>query len=338
MSSIGVLLTNTGSPLAPTAESVRPYLEEFLSDRRVIALPKWLWRPILHTFVLSFRPARSARLYKNIWTPAGSPLITISQSIEKKLRIRLEQSLGPEVDLALGMRYGSPSIHAAMAGLQTRGVQRLLVVPMFPQYSRTTTESAFDAVEEARWDLSWHAEIKKLRHYYDHAAYIDALVESISEFWEHHSQPERLLFSFHGIPQSYERAGDPYAAHCRTTAEETAQKLGLGPDEWSIAFQSRFGPVRWLQPYTDRVLAQWGHLGPRHIQVVSPGFSVDCLETIDELEREGRDTYLEAGGDRFEYIPALNDRMSHIEALAQVVTEELAPWRTTAADRQKEKP
>ncbi len=335
MNAIGILLTNTGSPAAPSPQALRPYLAEFLSDRRVIALPPWLWRPVLHAFVLPFRPSRSAQLYRNIWTPAGSPLIFISNRLEEKFRIRLEERVGSGIHTAAGMRYGAPSIFAALERLQERGVRRLLVFPLFPQYSRTTTESAFDAVQAACQALNWDPETRLIQQYHSHPAYLDALVASIRGFWQENGEPEKLLFSFHGIPEMYERAGDPYAAHCRATAQSAAQRLGLGDGDWSISFQSRFGPVRWLQPYTDRVLAEWGRRGPRHVHVVSPGFSIDCLETLDELGREGQNIFLEAGGKRFEYIPALNDRRAHVEALLEIALQELTGWGDPVANHKR---
>ncbi len=330
----GVLLTNIGSPQAPTFWALRRYLAEFLSDPRIVELPRWLWLPILHAILLNLRPARSARLYRNIWTADGAPLTAMMRRQAAGLRERLAQWLGGPPPVALGMRYGQPSIAAGLRELRAGGARRIPIFPLFPQFSATTTGTSLDAAfaELRRW--RWLPELRTLQHYHDHPAYLAALTESVRAFWAQHGRPRRLLFSFHGIPRGYSMRGDPYRGECQQTAELAAGQLGLSPDEWALSFQSRFGPAEWLKPYTDELLADWGRAGARDVQVICPGFSADCLETLDEIAREARHTFEAAGGRGFAYIPALNDRPAHLDALAAIAAPHLQGW----ADRREPKP
>ncbi|MBI3241135.1 MAG: ferrochelatase [Chloroflexi bacterium] len=322
----GILLTNIGSPDAPTAKALRPYLAEFLGDPRIIELPRWLWLPILHSVILTTRPRRSALLYQNIWTDSGSPLLAIAQQQAAGLRERLAARTGSSIQVAIGMRYGNPSIASSLRQLRDSGVKRILVFPLFPQYSAATTASTFDAVFAELKTWRWMPELRTVNHYHDHPRYIAALANSIREYWQAHGKAERLLLSFHGIPKSYSLAGDPYAGECEMTARLVAAQLGLKEGEWQMSFQSRFGPVEWLQPYTDKLLEEWGKRGVRSVDALCPGFATDCLETIDEIGREARETFAKAGGGRLSYIPALNARPDHLDALAEVAMRQLEGW------------
>jgi ferrochelatase len=329
---IGILLANTGSPTAPTRPALRAFLAQFLADRRIVDLPPWFWRPILHGIILNIRPARSARLYRRIWTPQGSPLVVISQRIAVGVRAVLESQLDAPFEVALGMRYGDPSIPSALNSLRELGATRYLVLPLFPQYSIATTASIQDAVTAGVSLWQSPPALRVVQAYYDHPAYLDALTAAIQEDWANSGRPRRLLFSFHGLPESYRRKGDPYPLHCQHSATQVADRLSLSEQEWGMAYQSRFGPARWLQPYTVDTLTAWGQERLTSLSVVCPGFAADCLETLDEIGHEGRKTFQQAGGGEYQYIPALNDRVDHIHALSSVITLELSAWmdRTTS--------
>ncbi|MCB0108960.1 MAG: ferrochelatase [Caldilineaceae bacterium] len=333
---VGILLTNVGTPTAPTAGAVRPYLRQFLGDPRVIEFPRWLWWPILHGIILNTRPKRSAALYGKVWSEEGSPLLVNLQRQGVALANVLAERTGTAIPVAVGMRYGEPSLQEAMRQLDRAGVRRLLVLPLYPQYSATTTATSLDGLfaELQRW--RWLPELRTITHYHDHPGYISALANSVEAYWQEHGKAERLLFSFHGIPRSYFEQGDPYFCECQKTARLLAERLQLAPEEYEVSFQSRFGPQEWLKPYTDETLEAWGKAGVRSVQVLAPGFSSDCLETIDELGREGRETFLEAGGEEFAYIPALNDRADHIAALADLVLTHLQGWETIQHLRSEE--
>lgn len=326
----GVLLTNVGTPTAPTPQAVRPYLRQFLGDPRVIEYPRWLWWLLLNGIILNTRPRRSARLYSNIWTAEGSPLLVNLQRQETALRAELEKRTGVAVPVAVGVRYGAPSIREAMRQLDQANVRRLLVFPLYPQYSATTTATSLDGVFAELQGWRWLPELRTITHYHDHPAYIAALANSVEEHWQKHGKADRLLLSFHGIPRSYFEQGDPYFCECQKTARLLAIRLGLPESECALSFQSRFGRAEWLRPYTDETLKEWGQHGVRSVQVLAPGFSGDCLETIDELGREGRETFLAAGGQSFSYIPALNDRPNHIAALTEIVLKHLQGWELAA--------
>ncbi|MFM8323123.1 MAG: ferrochelatase [Chloroflexota bacterium] len=316
----GVLILNTGSPDAPTPSAVRRYLAQFLSDRRVIELPRWLWLPVLHGVILNVRPRRSARLYRRVWTAAGSPLLLATQNLAQQLQQRLAQAGLPAPVLA-GMRYGRPSIAAALGQLLDQGVERLVALPLFPQYSATTSAAMLDGVYAALAGLRRQPQLITIADYHAHPAYLEALAEGIRRAWSAQGQAEMMLFSFHGIPAAYAAHGDPYPQHCQATAARLADLLGLEQRQWMLSYQSRFGPQQWLQPYTDQALQALGRRGCASLQVSCPGFAVDCLETLDEIAHEGRQIYEQAGGKGFAYLPALNDTPTHAGALAQVALD-----------------
>lgn len=328
----GVLLANIGSPDAPTFPALRRYLAQFLGDPRIVEAPRWLWLPILHGLLLNVRPARSARLYRNIWGPEGAPLLAITRRQAAGLQARLSDRFDAPVRVTAGMRYGEPSIAAGLRDLRDAGARRILIFPLFPQYSASTTGSCLDAVftELRRW--RWLPEIRTVNHYPDHPAYLAALAASVERARAEHGRPQRLLFSFHGLPRSYARKGDPYETECRLTARLTAARLGLNEDAWALSFQSRFGPAEWLKPYTDETLEAWGRAGLDGVHVVCPGFAADCLETLDEIGREAKHTFESAGGRGFHYIPALNDEPAHLDALAEIAAAHLSGWRDDVAD------
>ncbi len=327
----GVLLVNLGTPDAPTTAAVRRYLAEFLSDRRVIELSPWLWQPILRGIILNVRPRRSAAAYARIWTDAGSPLLDIFRRQAAALDTALARE-APDDDIvtALGMRYGSPSIRSALEYLWAANVQRLLVFPLYPQYSAATTGSTFDAVAEVLKRRRWVPELRFINHYHDDTFYIAALADSVRAHQAAHGTPRKLLMSFHGLPRHYFLAGDPYFCHCQKTARLLAERLGLAAEDYQVTFQSRFGPREWLQPYTDRTLMALAREGVDNVQVVCPGFSADCLETLEEISILNKELFLHHGGRQFSYIPALNDSPAHVAVLAGVVLRHLSGWESPA--------
>jgi ferrochelatase len=324
--STGILVTNLGTPDAPTPGAVRRYLAEFLADPRVVEVPRLVWWAILHGGILRIRPKRSAAAYKKIWTVEGSPLLVIAKRQAMALQEKLTQRYEGRINVALGMRYGNPSIADALETLRTAGVRRMLVLPLYPQYSATTTGSTFDAVSKVLRTWRWLPELRFVSHYHDHPHYIQALVRSIRSSWQKHGQAERLLFSFHGIPERYFAAGDPYYCECQKTARLVTEELELRADRWAVAFQSKMGREEWLTPYTDQVIKEWASNGTRSIEVLCPGFSADCLETLEEIAMQNRDLFLSAGGSSFRYIPALNDEPHHIDALIDLVLENIDSW------------
>ena len=322
----GILLVNLGTPDAPTPEAVRRYLKEFLWDKRVVDTPRIPWWLILNGIILNTRSARSARLYKKVWTEEGSPLLVIGNSQKSALQAELHKQGNTNMHVELGMRYGNPSVQKGLETLIGRGCQRILVLPLFPQYSNSTTASVSDAVKAAAKVLPSSIQIRQVNDYHDHPAYIAALASCVKEAWQEHGKPEKLMLSFHGIPQRYADNGDPYPDHCARTAHLLAEKLGLEPADWILSFQSRFGREEWLKPYTDETLQAWGEQGIKSAQVACPGFAADCLETLEEIAVENRQIFENAGGDSFHYIPALNDRPDHIQALANIVASHCAAW------------
>lgn len=324
---IGILLTNLGTPDAPTIAAVRAYLKEFLSDPRVVEQPRWLWWLVLNGVILNIRPAKSAAAYGKVWSDDGSPLLAISKRQRDKLEETLQQRLSGKqtapVHIELAMRYGNPSIRAGMEALRAKNCRKLIVLPLYPQYSATTSGSTFDAVAEVLCNWRRVPALNFIDAYHDDPAYIDALAASVRTYWQKYGQSERLLMSFHGIPERYFKAGDPYPCHCQKTARLLREKLGLSEEQAHISFQSRFGREPWMQPYTDATLKQWGKDGVNSVDVICPGFSADCLETLEEVALENRDYFLEAGGSQYRYIPALNDSDAHIEALARLLAAQL---------------
>ncbi len=325
----GILITNLGTPDAPTSAAVRRYLSEFLWDPRVVDMPRMLWWMILHGVILRIRPARSARSYQKVWTEQGSPLLAISKRQAEALQDVLKTKFSGPVVVALGMRYGNPSIPAALQQLQAANVRRLLVLPLYPQYSASTTASTFDAVADVLKTWRWLPELRLINHYHDEPAYIDILAHSIRAAWETRGASERLLFSFHGLPKRFLLLGDPYYCECHKTARLIAERLNLSDDRWQLTFQSRFGREEWLQPYTDHTLRSWAKAGVKSVDVVCPGFSADCLETLEEIAMENRDIFLKAGGQSYHYIPALNERPEHIHMLADLIEKHSQAWPET---------
>lgn len=324
---VGILLTNLGTPNAPTPRAVRRYLAEFLGDPRVVEAPRWLWLPILYAVVLTIRPRRSAAAYAKVWLPQGSPLLVIAQRQAEALRRELDGSGDPPVRVALAMRYGQPSLQAGLEQLRDAGVKRVLLFPLYPQYSASTTATTFDRVAALLGSWRQQPALRSIVDYHDDPGYIGALAASVRRHWEQNGRGERLLLSFHGIPQRYADAGDPYPAQCAATAKLLARELGLGDDDWRLCFQSRFGREPWLQPYTDKTLEAWGRAGIKRVDVICPGFSADCLETLEEIAIANRALFERAGGQRLAYIPALNDEANHIAALAAIARRELSGWR-----------
>ncbi len=325
MSQTAVLLVNLGTPEAPTAPALRRYLAEFLGDRRVVDLPQLLWLPILHGIILNTRPAKSAAKYAKIWTPEGSPLKVHTERQAKLLRGLLGESGDKDTVVAWAMRYGQPSIASVLDRLAAGGATRIVVLPLYPQYAGSTTASVYDAVDAWRRRRPQGPSFVDVRNYQDHPGYIKALAASIRERWEiRASRPDKLVMSFHGIPKRSVDKGDPYADQCRQTANLLATELGLGENAWLLTFQSRFGAAEWLQPYTQPTLEQLARDGVGHIDVVCPGFTGDCLETLEEIGMECRDAFLAAGGKEFDYIPCLNERADWIAALADITHARLA--------------
>jgi ferrochelatase len=323
---VGILLANLGTPDAPDTPSLRRYLREFLLDPRVIELPRPLWWVILHLFVLTRRPAQSAALYRKVWTEEGSPLLAISRRQAAGVQEILRREIGTPVHVVVGMRYGNPSIRAALRELAGKGCRRILVLPLYPQYAAATTASTFDALAAELTGWRWVPEVRTIHSYHDDPAYIRALAASIREVWERDGEPEKLLFSFHGIPQRYFDAGDPYHCLCQKTARLTAEALGLERDRWVVAFQSRFGREEWIKPYTDKTIEAMARAGVRSLDVISPGFSADCLETLEEIDQLNREGFVHAGGEKYRYIPALNDRPDHLRMLADLIETHLQGW------------
>lgn len=324
---LGVLVVNLGTPDAPTPAAVRRYLGEFLSDPRVVELPRWLWRPILHGAVLRVRPASSAALYAKIWTEQGSPMLVHSLNLAQRLQEDLAHRSSRRAIVELGMTYGSPSIDEALQKLARQGAGHIVVLPLYPQYAGSTTGAVFDRVTKVLAARRRVPGVTFIPDYHAEPGYIDALVAGIREVYERHGRGERLLFSFHGLPRRMAEKGDPYPEQCRTTARLVAQSLGLGDNEWEVAFQSRFGRAAWLEPYTEETIASWGRKGMQKIDAVCPGFAVDCLETLEEVRLRYGETFHAAGGGELRYIPALNARPEHVDVLGGLVAR-YAPGNT----------
>ncbi len=319
---IGILLTNLGTPDAAEAGAVRRYLAEFLTDPRVIEIPPWLWRPILHGVVLRTRPRKSAHAYRQVWTNEGSPLAAIT----RRQAQALQQRLGPDVTVEFAMRYGKPGIATAVERMVAAGCTRILAAPLYPQYCAATTASANDALFAAVAAMRRQPALRTLPPYYDDPAYIEALRSNLSRQLDAlEFQPQRLLLSFHGMPQRTLQLGDPYHCHCQKTARLLGEALDRPAD---VAFQSRFGRAKWLEPATDAVLAAYPAQGVERLAIAAPGFSADCLETLEELGIRGRDTFLAAGGTHFARLDCLNDSPEGMTMLEHVVGRELEGWRT----------
>jgi protoporphyrin/coproporphyrin ferrochelatase len=336
---IGVLVAQLGTPDAPTPGALRPYLKQFLSDRRVIDYPAWVWQPILRGIILVTRPRRSARLYNRIWLKDGSPLLVYSNAQVDGLQTRL----GDDYRVILGMTYGNPSIASAIQTLEAEGIQRIIVLPMFPQYSSTTTASIYDAVYQAasgagRSFFQGHKRfvptLRFIEAYYNHPLYIGAMRQHLqAEIATRPQQSDKFIITFHGIPNRYIQTGDPYRQQCEQTASLLAESMGWRDEEWTLSFQSQFGPEKWLQPYTEDVLTGLAAQGVKAPFVFSPGFVTDCLETLDELGNEGREQFEHGGGedDHYYLAPCLNAYPTWLDAMASLVQDNAGGWSLTAA-------
>jgi ferrochelatase len=326
-----VLLINLGTPAAPTSAAVRRYLRQFLSDPRVVELPRLLWWPILNGPLLALRPKASAAKYASIWTDEGSPLLAISRRQRDALDAELK-GRGLELPVALAMRYGEPSIEQALQALLQAGATRVLVMPMYPQYSAATTASAIDGVAEVLRRLRDVPEMRWLRHFADDAGYIAALKSSVLSHFARRGRGDCLVMSFHGLPQRNLQLGDPYHCQCQKTARLLAEALGLDKGAWRISFQSRFGRARWLEPSTVDTVRSLAAQGMKNIDVICPGFTADCLETLEEISMEVKDSFVEAGGGELRYIPCLNTEPSFMTALADLVERHVQGWPVQAGD------
>ena len=321
MKRCGILLINLGTPAAPTPHAIRHFLAEFLRDRRVVQLSRWLWLPLLYLLILPFRPKRLVPAYQKIWTAEGSPLLVIS----RRQAIALQKLLVADgISVRLAMRYGGPDISAAITDLQATGIERVLAFPLYPQYSGAGTASAQDAVDAALQRRAAAPELRFVEDYHDHPAYIAALAASVQSHWASNGRGGHLIMSFHSIPQAQVDAGDPYRTQCERTAQLLAQRLELGNGDWTLCFQSRLGSMPWLQPYTDVVLQNWQ--GARTVDVIAPGFSADCLETLEEIAIRYAGLFRASCGGELRYIPALNDSPAHIDALAAIARQHLQRW------------
>ena len=320
-----ILLCNLGTPDAPTASALRRYLGQFLADHRVVEIPKAVWWLILHGIILRTRPAKSAAKYATVWTPDGSPLAVWTAKQATLLRGWLGEA-GNNVLVRPAMRYGNPSIASQLDALKAEGATRVLILPLYPQYSGTTTASVFDAV------YSWAArtrnvpELRFVNHYHDDAGYIDALAATVQAHWKHHGPPDKLVMSFHGVPERTLHLGDPYHCESHKTARLLAERLGLQKSDWQLTFQSRFGKAKWLEPYTEPTLIEMGKAGVGRVDVICPGFTGDCLETLEEINQEAREAFLHAGGKEFHYIPCLNDSADWITALSAIAQQHMGGW------------
>ncbi|MEO5670622.1 MAG: ferrochelatase [Ramlibacter sp.] len=324
---VGVLYCNLGTPDAPTPSAVRRYLAEFLNDRRVVEIPRLLWWPILNGVILPFRSGKSAAKYASIWTPDGSPLKLWTGKQAKLLQGWLGQH-GHHVLVRYAMRYGKPSIASQLDALKEAGATRILVVPAYPQYSGTTTASVVDAVMAWSADIRNLPELRFVNHYHDDRGYVQALAKSVERHWAAHGRAEHLVMSFHGVPDRTLHLGDPYHCECQKTARLLAEWLSLEKSQYTVAFQSRFGKAKWLEPYTEPTLRALAKRGVKRVDTVCPGFTGDCLETLEEIAIEGRNAFLAGGGKEFHYIPCLNDDLAWIAALGAVTERHLGGWPT----------
>jgi protoporphyrin/coproporphyrin ferrochelatase len=315
---LGILTVNTGTPDAPTASAVRRFLKLFLADTRVVELPRLLWLPLLRGVILPLRAPRSARNYQRVWMAEGSPLAVYSRQLRSALELELRRQLGDRVAIESAFLYSSPQIAECLRRLRAAGALDIVVLPLFPQTSGTTTGAVYDQVADALRAWRELPTLRLVSDYHADPGYIKALGASVREHWEQQGRRTHLLLSFHGIPERCVQRGDPYECHCRTTAELLAAELGLDAAAWTLSFQSRFGKARWLQPATDRTLADLPARGVRDLTLLCPGFAVDCLETLEEIAIGGREIFMHAGGEHFHYVPALNGRADHAAALAHI--------------------
>ncbi len=332
---IGVIVCNLGTPDAPTAPALRRYLAEFLADPRVVEIPRLIWWPILHGIILNTRPKKSAAKYATVWMPEGSPLLVWTTRQAQYLRGALgealkSQGLPPDLlRVQVGMRYGQPSLASAWAKLKAENCQRILLLPMYPQYAASTTATAADALFALLAQERFQPAVRTIQSWHDDPGYIQALAGHVGRYWQRHGRPQKLVMSFHGVPRFSLDRGDPYHCQCQKTGRLLAEALGLGAEQYQVSFQSRFGRAEWLQPYTDRVLAELPRQGIKHVHTICPGFPADCLETLEEIAVAGRESFLHAGGEQYAYIPALNDDGDFLRALTALALKHLGGWLET---------
>ncbi|MBB5019858.1 ferrochelatase [Chitinivorax tropicus] len=333
---IGVLLINLGSPAAPTKQALKPYLREFLSDQRIVELPGWLWQPILRGIILNTRPKHSAEKYAAIWTKDGSPLKVYTERLAKLTQGLLGEGGHKQILVSYAMRYGQPAIATELAKLKEKGCERILLVPLYPQYAASSTGSALDACFRTLLATRNQPEIRTIKHFHDAPGYIESLANSVRRYWAEHGQPSKLVMSFHGIPKFALERGDPYHCECLKTGRLLAEALGLTKDQYEICFQSRFGRAEWLQPYLSARLEQLGKARTERVDVICPGFVADCLETLEEVAMEGKATFLSAGGKDFHYIPCLNDNTDWVTSLTTIIQSHLSGWLQTSTDNERQ--
>ena len=322
---IGVLITNLGTPEKPTKSGLRVFLNQFLMDRRVVDLSRILWVPLLKIIILNIRPKKSAKLYKAIWTKDGSPLLKISNILLETLKEKMKSDF-PNIFFELGMRYGNPSIKDALEKFKDESISKILILPLYPQAGSPTTASTFDSVSKYFKNKSWIPNLRFASGYHDHLKYIDAIADSVESSYKKKGIPDKLIFSFHGMPERYLIEGDPYYCFCHKTTRLVAEKLKLEKDQFEMAFQSRFGYEKWLQPYVDEIIPELPKKGVKSLYIISPGFSVDCLETLEEINLQYRKLFLDSGGETFEYIPCLNYSPNQVELIQSIVQENIQGW------------
>ncbi|PKM10276.1 MAG: ferrochelatase [Gammaproteobacteria bacterium HGW-Gammaproteobacteria-3] len=332
----GVLITNLGTPDAPTARALRRYLKQFLADPRVVEIPRLLWWFILNGIILRIRPRRSAKSYRSVWTEQGSPLLVYTRNQADALREKLKERWGDAVEVEFAMRYGSPSLPSVLDAMFNKGVRKLLVLPLYPQYSASTTASTFDALAADFKTRRWLPALRFIDHYHDFEPFIHAAADRIQQHWREHGRADKLLFTYHGIPKRYLLNGDPYHCQCHKTSRLLAEALGLDNEAYLTTFQSRFGREEWLRPYTDETLKGLPAQGYKSVQLFCPGFAADCLETLEEIGVENKQYFLQTGGERYEYISALNTEPAHIAALDELIRQNLQGWEPGAEDPQRE--
>jgi protoporphyrin/coproporphyrin ferrochelatase len=324
-----VLLVNLGTPDAATPSALRRYLGEFLSDPRVVEIPKLLWWPILNGIILRVRPAKSAAKYASVWQPGGSPLRVFTEAQTQLLQTAM-QNRNSDVVVRFAMRYGNPAMAQVLSQLKQENVERILVLPMYPQYAASTTATVIDELSKWLMRIRNQPEIRTVKHYYDHPGYIAALSKTVQQHWQNNGPlglNDKLLMSFHGLPKRSIELGDPYFDECQATAKALTKHLGLAPEQVVVTFQSRFGPAQWLQPYTAQTVQTLGQQGTKRLDVICPGFVADCLETLEEIAQEVREDFLKAGGNEFNYIPCLNNEPTWIESLADICEQHLQGWQ-----------
>lgn len=334
---IGILLTNLGTPDEATPKALKRYLKEFLSDPRVVEVPRLLWWLILNGVILQFRPRRSAKAYQTVFTEQGSPLMFHTQAQRDAIAAQLKQQYGENLVVEFAMRYGNPGYDTVLEKLFAQGVRKLLVLPLYPQYSASTSASSFDQLARNFMRRRWLPDLRFVSHYPDYPPFIAAAADKIRQHWQQHGRADKLILSYHGIPKRYLTNGDPYHCECYKTSRLIAEQLGLSSEQYLTTFQSRFGREEWLKPYTDETLKTLPEQGVKSVQIFCPGFSADCLETLEEIGEENREYFMHAGGQRYEYISALNAEPGHIAALCQLINDNLHGWQATTEPQRAER-